>query len=98
MASIMDLETTALNAMAASPDGAITLSNLIAHLETRLGSTNEGSKSAQSPESQSFRNDVGRLLSVEQGSGSLLDRGLATVNDTTRMVRITAAGHDFVGH
>ena len=98
MATIQDLETTALNAMAASPDGAMTLPNLIAHLETRLGSSNERSKAAQSPESRSFRDDVGRLLSVEQGSGGLLDRGLATVDNTSRMVRITAAGHDFVGH
>ena len=98
MATVKDLETTAQNAMAASPNGAIALSNLIAHLETRLGSTNEGSQSAQFPESQSFRDDVGRLLSIEQGSGSLLDRGLATVDDTSRMVRITATGPDFAGH
>ena len=98
MATTEDLAITALNAMAASPDGAMTLSDLTAHLETRLGSSNEGSKSAQSPESDSFREDVQRLLSVEQGSGSLLDRGLATADDTGHMVRITAAGHEFIGH
>ena len=37
MATIEDLEITALNTMAASPDGAMTLSDLTAHLETRLG-------------------------------------------------------------
>ena len=98
MATIEDLRTTALNAMAASPGGVMTLSDLTAHLETRLGSTNEGSKSAQSPESESFRDDMSRLLSVEQGSGSLLDQGFATVDDTGHILRITAAGHDFIGH
>ncbi len=98
MATIEDLEITALNAMAASPDGVMTQSELIAHLETRLGSAEEGSKSAQTAESQSFRRDVGRLLSGEPGSGGLIDRGLATVDDTGHMVRITAAGHAFVGH
>ena len=98
MATIEDLEITALNAMAASADGTMTQSELMAHLETRLGSAAEGSKSAQSPESQSFRDDVRRLLSAEAGSGSLLDRGLATVDGTSHRVSITAAGHAFVGH
>ena len=98
MATIEDLEITALNAMAASPEGTITQSQLIAHLETRLGSADGGSKSAQSPESRGFRDDVQRLLSGEPGSGSLLDRGLAAVDDTGHMVRITQAGHAFVGH
>ena len=98
MATTEDLEITALNAMAGSPGGTITLSDLTAHLETRLGSSNEGSKSAQSPESESFRGDMQRLLSVEQGSGGLIDRGLATLDKTGELVRITAAGHDFIGH
>ena len=41
MATTEDLEITALNAMAASPDGAMTLSDMTAHLETRLSSSNE---------------------------------------------------------
>ena len=98
MARMQDLEITALNAMAASPGGTMTLSDLTGHLETRFGSTNEGSESAQSPERSSFREEVGRLVSAAPGSGSLVDRGLATVDDTGHRIRITAAGHDLIGH
>ncbi len=98
MAAIKDLEISALTALAASPGGAMTLPDLTAHLEARLGSTAETSKSAQSPESQNFRQDVLRLVSAERGSGSIVDRELATLDDTGGMVRITDAGHAFIGH
>ena len=96
MAAIEDLEITALNAIAAS-GGAMTLPDLTAHLETRLGSTAESSKSAQSQESEDFRESVRRLISTEHGSGSIVDRGLATLDDTGGLVRITQPGRTFIG-
>ncbi len=98
MAAIKDLEITALTALAASPGGAMTLSELTAHLDARLGSTSEGSKGAQSMQSAKFREDVRHLISAGRGSGSIVDQGFATLDDTGRIVRITEAGHTFIGH
>lgn len=56
-----DLIVTALNAMAASQDGWTNMHDLMAHLETRLGSTDEEAKDARSPQSRSFRETFMRL-------------------------------------
>ena len=91
MAQPNELEVSALNALAASPDG-MTLSDISSHLETRFGSTDEASKSAQSSESKGFQDSVMRLLSSDPGSGGLVERGLATVDETGGLIRITDAG------
>ena len=67
MATTEDLEITALNAMAASPDGAMTLSDLTAHLETRLGSSDEESKSTQSPKATASGMTCGDCSRLNKG-------------------------------
>ena len=92
-----DLVVTALNAMAASQDGWINVHDLQAHLESRLGPTDEQAKASQSPQSQSFREAFGKLVSAEAGSGSIVDRGFAQSDERGGRLQITEAGRQFVG-
>ena len=92
-----DLVVTALNAMAASQDGWINVHDLQAHLESRLGSTDEGAKDSRSSQSQSFRTAFEKLVSAEAGSGSIVDRGLARSDEHGGRLQITEDGRRFVG-
>ncbi len=92
-----DLIVTALNAMAASQDGWTNMHDLMAHLETRLGSTDEEAKDSRSTQSRSFRETFMRLVSAGGGSGSIIDRGFAQYDDTGGRLQITDAGRRFIG-
>lgn len=97
MADPEDLATTALNALAASPGGTMTLSDLTAHLDTRLGSTAETARDARDPENEQFREQVRHLVSSEPGSDSLVERGLATAEEAGALITITEAGRRSIG-
>ncbi len=97
MADPDDLMVTALNAMAASKDGWINVHDLMAYVETRLGSTDEKAKDSQSSQSRSFRETFMRLVSAGGGSGSIVDRGFAQFDDTGGRLQITEAGRRFIG-
>ena len=92
-----DLVVTALNAMAASQDGWINVHDLQAHLESRLGSSDEGAKDSQSPQSESFRRAFGALVSATPGSGSIVDKGFARADENGGRLQITEAGRKFIG-
>ena len=97
MADAYDLEITALQAMAASTDGWIALPELAAHLETRLGSSDATAKDARSAQSRNFQDDIRQLISAAPGSGSIVDRGLAQIDETGGRLHITDAGRKFIG-
>ncbi len=92
-----DLMVTALNAMAASQDGWTNAHDLMAHVETRLGSTDEEAKDPQSQQRRSFRETFMRLVSAGGGSGSMVNRGFAQFDDTGGRLQITEAGRKFIG-
>ncbi len=92
-----DLVVTALNAMAASQDGWINVHDLQAHLESRLGSTDEEAKDSQSSQSKGFREAFAKLVSVEDGSGSIVDRGFAVSDEAGGRLQITDAGRKLIG-
>lgn len=92
--SFGDMTVSALNALASSPDGVMTLPDLSAFLETRFGSTEQVAEDARSSQSRQFQADVQSLLS---GSEGLVEQGYATLDNTGGLVRITAEGRAFVG-
>lgn len=91
MASSSDLRITALNALASSPDGIMTLADFSAHLETRHGSTEEDAGDARSTQSRDFRGDVQVLLTDLEGEGYALR------DSTGGRIQITPAGRAFIG-
>jgi hypothetical protein len=86
----------ALNALASSPDGSMTMTQFIAHLETRQGSTDESASDAQSPESRAFEQRVRAMVS-DGDAGSLRGRGLVDTDADGTTVSITPTGRDFIG-
>lgn len=92
--SIADLTVSALNAMASSPDGMMSLPDLSTHLETRLGSTEEAASDSRSAESQQFQDTMQTLVSGPEG---LVSSGYATQDSTGGRLQITPAGRAFVG-
>ena len=90
------LTTTALNALASSPGGQMTVPDLVTHVESRQGPTDEAAQDATSPETRSFLATLQGLVHTG-GEGSLIDRGLATADESGGLVSITQAGRDYVG-
>ena len=95
-ASLEDLTISALNALASSPRGQMTIPDLVTHLETRQGPTDEEANDAQSPQSREFLSTVQGLVASE-GRGSLIAHGYAVLDSTGGMVQITDGGRAFIG-
>ena len=91
MPNSADLTISALNALASSPDGTMTLADFSAHLETRHGSDDEAASDARSVQSRSFQDDVQTLLTDLEGPG------YATRDSTGGLVQITPVGRAFIG-
>jgi hypothetical protein len=92
--SLDTLTTSALNALASSPNGSMTLADIVTHLETRFGPNEEEAQDATAPQSRSFRQSIERLVSTGEPQ-SLIARGLASAADG--VVHITEAGRALVG-
>ena len=97
IANFEDLTIPTLNALASSPNGTMTLGDLMSHLETRYGSTEEGADDAQSPQSRTFADQVRAMLSDGGGAASLVSRGFVTIDNTGALVQITPEGRRFIG-
>ena len=89
------LTTAALNALASSPGG-MTVPDLVTHIETRHGPTDEAAQDARHPATQDFLSKLQNLVKAG-GQGSLIDRGFATADATGGLVQITDAGRAYVG-
>lgn len=87
----------ALNALAASAGGEMTMTQLIALLETRHGSTDEQAGDAQSPESRAFEKRV-RAMVDDTAADNLRGRGLVDLEAEGTVARITPAGRAYIGH
>ena len=89
------LTTAALNALASSPGG-MTVPDLVTHIETRHGPTDEAAQDARHPATQDFLSKLQDLVR-SGGQGSLIDRGYAAADATGGLIRITDAGRAYVG-
>jgi hypothetical protein len=90
------LVVPALNALASSPEGTMTMTQFIAQLETRQGSTEEVASDAQSIESRTFEQRV-RSMVLDEDPGGLRDRGFVDADAEGTLVRITPEGRAFIG-
>ena len=93
-ASVADLTVSALNALASSPDGMMTLADFSSHLETRQGSSEQKAADSTSTQSRQFQETVQALIS---GTGGLVENGYATLDSTGGRLQITSAGRAFIG-